>query len=111
MSLVSVLLGRGKVRSEGFGETTEFGFSLVGEAELESVLRNGLVKDFETSVVSKNIESSSVRLPKESKPRSDEGSVGPVTTLLLTDGREEDRFGSFGGLEIFDICVFILLLD
>ena len=77
----------------------------------EMRLSTHLVKDFETSVVSKNIESSSVRLPKESKPRSDEGSVGPVTTLLLTDGREEDRFGSFGCLEIFDICVFILLLD
>ena len=77
----------------------------------EMRLSTHLVKDFETSVVSKNIESSSVCLPKESKPRSDEGSVGPVTTLLLTDGREEDRFGSFGCLEIFDICVFILLLD
>lgn len=45
VSLVSVLLGRGKVRSEGFGESTEFGFALVGEAELESVLRNGLRDD------------------------------------------------------------------
>lgn len=70
-----------------------------------------LVKDFETSVVTKNVESSSVRLPKESKPRGDESSVGPISTLLLTDGTEEDRFGSFGGLEILDICIFGLLLD
>jgi hypothetical protein len=69
-----------------------------------------LVENLETSVVTEDIESGTVSLPEESKPGSDEGSVGPVATLLLGNGAEEDTFGSFGSFEIFDICVFLLLL-
>jgi hypothetical protein len=42
VSLMSVFLGRSEVRSEGFAKTTEFSLALVGEAELESILRNSL---------------------------------------------------------------------
>jgi hypothetical protein len=65
--------------------------------------RTHLVEDLKTGVVAEDVERRAVRLPEEPEPGSDEGPVGPVPALLLTDTAQEDALGRLAGLEVLDV--------
>lgn len=123
--LVRVLLRRGEVGAKGLAEAAELGLALVGEAEGEGLVRDGLrrrgqrfsgekrvrgqraktdlVENFEPGVVAEDVERGAVRLPQEPEPGRDEGAVGAIAALLLADGAEEDALGGLTGLEVLDL--------
>jgi hypothetical protein len=101
---LSRVLGGGlDMVAEKLAETAELGLAGVLEAEVKGLGGGALVKDLEASVVSEDVENSSVGLPEELEPRGDDGSVGTISGLLAGDSSEEDRLGGLGGLEVVDI--------
>lgn len=89
--------------AEQLTETAELGLASVLEAEVESLSSGALVEDLEASIVSENVENSSVRLPEELEPRGDNSSVGTVSGLLTGDSSEKDGLWGLGGLKIVDV--------
>ena len=101
---LSRVLGGGlDMVAEQLAETAELGLAGVLEAEVKGLCGGALVKDLEASVVSEDVENSSVGLPEELEPRGDDGSVGTISGLLAGDSSEEDRLGGLGGLEVVDV--------
>jgi len=89
--------------SEELAEAAELGLASVLETKVKSLGSGALVEDLETSIVSENVENSSVSLPEELEPRSDDSPVGTVSGLLTGDGSKEDGLRGLGGLEIVDV--------
>jgi hypothetical protein len=89
--------------SEELAEATELGLASVLETKVKCLGGGALVEDLETSIVSENVEDSSVGLPEELEPRSDDSPVGTVSGLLTGDSSKEDRLRGLGGLEIVDV--------
>ncbi|KAK6707711.1 hypothetical protein SNK04_008682 [Fusarium graminearum] len=89
--------------AEQLAKTAELGLAGVLEAEVEGLGSGALVKNLETSVVSEDVEDSSVGLPEELEPRCDDGSVSAVSGLLARDGSKENRLWGLSGLEIVDV--------
>jgi hypothetical protein len=97
------VLGRGlDMVAEQLAETSELGLASVLEAEVEGLGSGALVEDLQTGIVSENVEDSSVGLPEELEPRSDDRPVCAVSGLFTRDGGKEDRLGSLTRLEIVD---------
>jgi hypothetical protein len=98
------VLGRGlNMIAEQLAKAAELSLAGIFEAEVECLGSGALVKNLETSVVSEDIEDSSVGLPEELEPRGDDGSVSAVSGLLARDGSEKDRLWGLGCLEIVDV--------
>lgn len=97
------VLGRGlDMVAEQLAETSELGLASVLEAEVKGLGSGALVEDLQTGVVSENVEDSSVGLPQELEPGSDDRSVCAVSGLLTRDCGKEDRLGGLTGLEVVD---------
>jgi hypothetical protein len=89
--------------AEQLAKTAELGLAGVLEAEVKGLGSGALVKDLETSIVSEDVENSSVGLPEELEPRGDDGSVGAVSGLFARDSSKEDRLWGLGSLEVVDV--------
>ena len=119
MGLVRVLGDVPEVQTKRFAQAAELHFTLVLQAELESLLGDllrqwpsysvaritrlrmtNLVDGLQSCIVFQGLQSGAVAIPQELEPRRYEGPVGPVLGLIAADSTEKNALWGLAGLEI-----------
>jgi len=82
MHLSRVLCSSLNMVSEQFAQSTELGLSGVFLAELECLHGSALVHDFQSGIVSEDVENSSVCLPQKFQPWCNDGAICAISRLF-----------------------------